>query len=550
MDGSTDSGNIDDELFLAVYCDVDGMDERVHTRMKFLAVERPNDATASGLFQCLQCCLHKIGVKAIDAEECKRLVGIGTDGTNTNIASAGLKGLVESQVPWVFWMWCLAHRVELAIKDALKSTTFDLIDEMLLRMYYIYEKSPKKCRELENIITDLKEFMKFDDAGIRPVRASGTRWVTHKLSAMKRIISKFGAYTSHLVALSEDSSTKAADRAKLKGYLKKWLDAKYLLGCAFFVDLLLPCSVFSKSMQSDEVDIVGAMSSLLRTVKEVDKLSSCGLERWPTYAATLAKITEEDGKRVYQLQEIKCFAQAKDHFTANFNEFCASVTTCFRTRLAWSDLQLIRDIIFVMETQGWQKILDDESEVGIGSEDISLPVTRLAEIFRVPLEAAGVKLDLLPEEFKEILLHATQFISLSTLGYQAVWWRLFHAPNCNDWPNLLLLVRMLFTLPVSNGKLERVFSTMKLLKVEKRSQMGNDTLDDLLAINIDRVPMNEFNPDPCINRWWEAKHRRPIQKSRKPYITGSSGKDKEANDVSSSDDETFLLDDWDDFTMI
>ena len=51
--------------------------------------------------------------------------------------------------------------------------------------------------------------------------------------------------------------------------------------------------------------------------------------------------------------------------TANFNEFCASVSTCFRTRLAWSDLQLIRDIIFVMETQGWQKILDDESEVGI-----------------------------------------------------------------------------------------------------------------------------------------------------------------------------------------
>ena len=248
-----------------------------------------------------------------------------------------------------------------------------------------------------------------------------------------------------IVALLEDSSTKAADRAKLKGYLKKWLDAKYLLGCAFFVDLLLPCSVVSMTMQSDEVDIVGAMSSLLRTVKEVDKLCSYGLERWPTYAATLAKITEEDGKHVYQLQELKCFAQVKEHFTANFNEFCASVTTCFRTRLAWSDLQLIRDIIFVMETQGWQKIWDDESEVGIGSEDISLPVTRLAEIFRVPLDAAGVKLDLLPEEFKEILLRATQFISLSTLGYQAVWWRLFHAPNCNDWPNLLLLVHMLFT---------------------------------------------------------------------------------------------------------
>ena len=50
------------------------------------------------------------------------------------------------------------------------------------------------------------------DAGIKPVRASGSRWVTHKLSAMKRVISKFGAYTSHLIALSTDSSVKAPDR--------------------------------------------------------------------------------------------------------------------------------------------------------------------------------------------------------------------------------------------------------------------------------------------------------------------------------------------------
>ena len=53
MDRSTDSGNVDDELFLAVFCDVDGMDERVHTRMKFLAVERPK--TPLRLRSCNAC---------------------------------------------------------------------------------------------------------------------------------------------------------------------------------------------------------------------------------------------------------------------------------------------------------------------------------------------------------------------------------------------------------------------------------------------------------------------------------------------------------------
>ena len=38
---------------------------------------------------------------------------------------------------------CSAHCAELAVKDALKGTCFNLIDEMLLRLYYIYEKSQK-----------------------------------------------------------------------------------------------------------------------------------------------------------------------------------------------------------------------------------------------------------------------------------------------------------------------------------------------------------------------------------------------------------------------
>jgi len=72
-------------------------------------------------------------------------------------------------------MWCLAHRLELAIKDALKDMSSDLIDNMLLWLYLLYEKLPKKCRQLEEIITDLRECLSIEDSGVRPVRASGSR---------------------------------------------------------------------------------------------------------------------------------------------------------------------------------------------------------------------------------------------------------------------------------------------------------------------------------------------------------------------------------------
>ena len=177
-------------------------------------------------------------------------------------------------------MWCLAHRHELAIKDALRATSFDLLDEMLLRLYYIYEKSPKKCTKLESIVTDQKGAFQLNEGGVWPIRACGTRWVCHKLSATRRVLSKYGAYTAHLATLSEDSSVKPADRTKFKGYLRKWVDAKYLLGCALFVDLT-PCTIFSKSMQADDLDILGALTNLLRTVKETNKLNAKLLDQWP-----------------------------------------------------------------------------------------------------------------------------------------------------------------------------------------------------------------------------------------------------------------------------
>ena len=128
---------------------------------------------------------------------------------------------------------------------------------------------------------------------------------------------------------------KSADRAKFKGYLNKWTNAKYLLGCALFADLL-PSSIFSKCMQADEMDILGALTNLLR----------------------------------------KC------------------VTERIRTRLSWSDLQLFRDIISMLSTHGWQKLIDEQSDTD-HSEDGEDPlnaIDRLTERFKFPLEKAGAEL--------------------------------------------------------------------------------------------------------------------------------------------------------------
>ena len=102
-----------------------------------------------------------------------KLVGFGCDGANVNLGDGGLKGKLEVERPWLITTWCLAHRLELALKDALKVTIFADIDKMLMQIYYLYMKSPKKCRELDDVVVELQacfEESEFSvEGGNRPI---------------------------------------------------------------------------------------------------------------------------------------------------------------------------------------------------------------------------------------------------------------------------------------------------------------------------------------------------------------------------------------------
>ena len=203
-------------------------------------------------------------------------------------------------------------------------------------------------------------------------------------------------------------------------------------------------------MQSDELDILAALTSLLRTIKETEKLSSLPLAQWPVYSATLKKLSEENGKKVYQCQEFKKFGEGQSYYERHYKEFCAQVTECLRSRMAWSDQQVIRDIISILATQGWEKQVEEETPLD--------GLDRLVERFAIPLQGALADSSKIREEFESILPYAVQFISLPTMDYRAVWWRIFHAPTASEWSNIRILVELLFSLPASNGKLEHVFS--------------------------------------------------------------------------------------------
>ena len=61
----------------------------------------------------------------------------------------------------------------------------------------------------------------------------------------------------------------------------------------------------SKVMQQDNLHILAALTGLLKSVKELEKLESSPLQQWPTYVPTVKKCSKEGENTIYQAQQLK-----------------------------------------------------------------------------------------------------------------------------------------------------------------------------------------------------------------------------------------------------
>ena len=428
--------------------------------------------------------------------------------------------------------WCLSHHLELLIKDALNGTLFGLIDEFLLQAYYIYEKSPKKCRELEEIVVELKGCLDSTEmpkeGGTHPLRASGTRFIVHKVAALNRIVECFGAYISHLMTLVEDPKVKSNDKAKLCGYLRRWKNFKVLVGCACFSDLLKPANILCKVLQEDELCIVRAIEQIMKTKKNIDKLKKTEFEHLPTVRKILSRVSED---RKYQSDKILGYEAGIGYVKSNWIAWANEVKTCLKDRLQTEHTDLLSNAITLLAINGWEH--QEDRSFGYSAID------NVCKHFKTPLENVQVDFSLVQEEWHDMVEYATTYLNLVQEDYKVMWWKLFNCADAKKLSNVLALAELLFCLPMANGQLERVFSTLKFIKSNRRNCLKEETLDRLLRINVEFPTLSKWNPETAVNLWSSDKVRRVAQTGKRKL---RYKKNAHSSSEEESETESFSLD--------
>ena len=81
-----------------------------------------------------------------------KLAATSMDGASVNMGKyTGLAARLKELAPWITAVHCFSHRLELAAEDAFNATFFTQLDEMLRQLFSLYQKSPKRLRELRRL---------------------------------------------------------------------------------------------------------------------------------------------------------------------------------------------------------------------------------------------------------------------------------------------------------------------------------------------------------------------------------------------------------------
>nr|XP_047135399.1 E3 SUMO-protein ligase KIAA1586-like [Hydra vulgaris] len=458
IDGSNDVSIKEKEAIFAVtFNPAPTGKSEVNVECDFLSLLDVEYGTSHGVFNTIKKSLENIEIVNCN----KKLVGFGADGASVNRGSkSGVKMLLKAEVPWITFGWCVAHRLELSLKEKLgKTASFNDVDYTILKMHYIYKKSPKKLRQLGELVSILEDD-EYNIGGYRPKKASGTRWISHKVQALEMILDKYGVYLTHLENMTEDITFTNAERAKFKGYHKKWIHARMPLYIALFIEILAPAKMLSKCFQSDEIDVLASSGFVQQAESNLNHIQKTKFINLPTVKRFLAKVTEKEGKFYFQGVALNDFVNAKHLVKKSKSIHIELVTNSIIERLETSDT--ITDI--------------------------------------APLRHAGFAgtVNGVLDAWHSLVNYTVKYLAPHNTGYRKLWHQIFSSSMKNEWVPVLLIVELLFTLPVSNAKVERLFSLMNRVKTDTRNSLKEKRLENLiracygeLAAALDRTKMSD-----------------------------------------------------------
>jgi hypothetical protein len=470
----------------------------------------------------------------------------------------GVATLLKAKYPFLQTFHCMAHRLELAVKNSVDTVNAVSHFKMFVgELYKVYSMSPKNQRELvveaESLSVELLKIQRVFDV----------RWVFSSFVAVKAVLRDYAALVAHFTkcASSQTGGRASKERAKYRGLLTKMKSWFFLSETCMLKDALRCLKQLSLYLQSHEANILNAASHIDDTINKLQALKEVKLQAHNNQSSN--NVTENDndddndddncdddaegisddgnddeGDAIHSDgtgdSSFRVDAEFSTETMKSKRKFKGTVTTLSRF---WDSF----------DNDGHYKHVKIEQKVGDGVKFENLKSQFLQSLCdnlrqRFPssdlLEAsASLQKSSWPADPLERALFGekhvaglckqfgfTSDVAAETVGEYATYKK---TDGVDLGPKLKYLISVLTVLPISSADCERGFSQMNLYHTSGRNRLLVTSVNDSLMIGINGPPLNAWNVQKYVVSWLKSGRHGALDKAtglpKKVEIINHSG---------------------------
>ena len=478
-DGSTDRTESEKEVIMVKYI------KNYYPVIKYFKLEEPDNTKAEGILGAIDRAFNDFGMNDYH----KKVIGYCSDGASVMMGSK--KGVIKlfkdrKNAPWVLSVWCLAHRLELAVKDCFKGTYMDEVIEVLRFIYQFYEGSSKRNKEAKDIADIMEEEF------LKPEKVNGTRWIDHKLRAASKLLRDWLVLIVHLQNYSEDVSNSGADRAKAKGIIKRMLQYKFVWFISVLKDMLNELSKVSLVFQREDINTSSAVTKLQAAEIELrSQMDNPG----QSLTEFINGLTNDQGKYMYKDHELKNYVEDQC-LERQKRMILQSMIDCLHSRFESLNQDQNFLVCHAFDHKNWP---NDQAALVIYGRD---EVRHVYQHFHPVLQNC-CDIDQAMQEFTELKLSVSRNAEYRNKHPLYVWKSVSEIDEGRDeFQNIMKIIHLTSVYPLSNASCERSFSAMKRIKSDWRCRLATPTLDQLMRITLAGPDLLHFDAQPVVHRWW------------------------------------------------
>lgn len=461
---------------------------------RLLTIERVDDSTADGLFTKLQDTLKSHSVDLQDA------VGQSYDGAAVMTGRySGVQARIKDVNPRCLFVWTFDHAFNLVVMEACGSclpakNLFGILE----KIYTFFSTSRKRSDVLK-----LKQKQFVISRLHMPQRVSTTRWWSHQKALCTLFFAESGKLFDCFVATLEDCMSACEHSAETvceaNALLKNLLSFEVILTAHVFNEIFQVTDPASLYLQSESVDLLTAVNlveeaeSGLRDLR--DKFNKIYLD-----AQEFCRIHDVEGEQCPdEVTDDAVTKYRRETFIFAIDRATNAIQRRFTShKSVLEDFSLLNPERFPADRNAVNNLRNDSFENAAKTYDLDAQKLRIeykSFVSCYPQLKKSLPIPSTEPEPSQASSSIKKENFLTTLQLLAKY-------NLQSaFPSLYHIYKIVVTLPVGTSKCERSFSKLKIVKDRLRSTMGQQRLDSLLLINVERELTQYVDHDELIETY-------------------------------------------------